>query len=46
MPKQNPRIHPDGYIIGGAHDRGMRHAATARVAGRAYFENQVAKYHH
>jgi hypothetical protein len=42
MPKQNPRIHPDGYIIGGAHDRGMRHAATALVAGRAYFENQVA----
>jgi hypothetical protein len=38
----NPRIHPDGYIIGGAHEKGMRHAALARAAGLAYFENQVA----
>lgn len=38
----NPRIHPDGYIIGGTHDKGMRHAAHARAVGREYFENQVA----
>lgn len=38
----NRRIHPNGYIIGGAHDRGLRYAASGRVAGLEYFKNQIA----
>lgn len=36
------RIHPNQYIIGGAHDKGLRHASAGRVAGGGYFARQIA----
>lgn len=36
------RIHPNGHIIGGTHDKGLRYASAARDAGRGYFAQQVS----
>lgn len=36
------RIHPNGHIIGGAHDKGQQYRDAGRAAGSDYFSNQVA----
>lgn len=35
------RIHPDGHIIGGLHDRGMRLRDASAGAGFGFFRRQV-----
>jgi hypothetical protein len=36
------RIHPNGWIVGGLHDKGMKYADASRRAGLHYFSNQEA----
>lgn len=40
-PSIKDRIHPEGYIIGGTHDRGLTHRDKGARAGTGYFWEQV-----
>ena len=41
----NRRLHPDGYTIGGAHDKGLAHMSAGRTAARSYFEGEIKNGH-
>lgn len=36
------RIHPNGYIVGGLHDKGLKHRAAGQTAGMEYWRQQIA----